>query len=97
MGQKWSKIDKKCEKKSLFFKKKSRFSILREIAPVKCHIRKGPEIRWSKNDPKSAKSVKMVKNDNMCTFKKWTFFWAFSRNVISVRLRAESLRVMRGS
>ena len=52
MTKNGSKMVKKCEKKSRFFEKKSRFSILREIAPVKWHIRKGPEIRWSKNDPK---------------------------------------------
>ena len=53
--KKWSKNDKKCEKKSLFSKKNCVFSTLREIAPVKCHIRKRAEIRGSKNDPKSAK------------------------------------------
>ena len=53
--KKWSKNDKKCEKNRVFSKKNRVFSTLREIAPVKCHIRKGPEIRGSKNDPKSAK------------------------------------------
>ena len=53
--KKWSKNDKNAKKNRVFSKKKSRFSTLREIAPVKCHIRKEPEIRGSKNDPKSAK------------------------------------------
>ena len=89
MGQKWSKNAKK---NRVFSKKNRVFPTLREIAPVKCHIRKEPEIRWSKNDPKSAK---MVKNDKMCTFKKSHFFWAFSKNVIFEKSQGLSLRVCR--
>ena len=74
MTKNGQKMTKNAKKNRVFSKKNRVFSTLREIAPVKLHIRKGGKIRRSENDPKSAKICQNGQKWQHVHFQKMHFF-----------------------